>query len=157
MSGRMYTIAFEDIAVSAIQDLFSAQVPADTILKLWEFGIGQTSDSGDAAEELLRIRIRRQTGTFTVGSGGAAVTPVRANEGDSASGLTVRRNDTTQATGTFEDLPILVWNVRIPLEKIWTPEQAPTIFGTSDLIIDLPAAPADALSCNAYAEVEEIG
>jgi len=124
---------------------------------LWEFGIGQTSDSGDAAEELLRIRVRRQTGTFTVGSGGAAVTVVRTHEGDAATSLTVRRNDTTPATGTFETLVPLVWNVRIPLEKIWTPENAPTFFGTSDLIIDLPAAPADALSCNAYAEVEELG
>lgn len=155
--GRIYTGFFENVAITAVQDLFSVQVPADVLCRLWEFGIFQTSDVGDAAEEILRIRIRRQTGAFTVGSGGSAVTMVRAHEGDAATSLTVRANDTTPALATFEDLPILGWNVRIPLEKLWTPESAPTFFASSELIIDLPAAPSDSLTTSGYITVEELG
>jgi len=154
---RVYTVEFNAVAISAVQDLFSVQVPADAILKVHEFELFQTSDVGDAAEEILRIRIRRQTGSFTVGSGGSAPIAVRRNEGDAATGTTLRANDTTQATGTFETITVLGWNVRIPLSKIWTPETQPTIFGTSDLIVDLPGAPADALTTSGVLTFEELG
>ena len=155
--GRVYTVPFRAIAVSAAQDLFSVQVPADMIIEVLSLKVFQTSDVGDAAEEILGIRVRRQTGAFTVGSGGAAVTPVRAHEGDAASGVTARRNDTTQALATFEDYDHFGWNVRIPQPEVWTPEEQFTIFGTSDLVIDLPVAPADALTMSAVLRFKELG
>lgn len=155
MSG-IYTAEFNGIAVSAAQDFFEVQVPADTIVKLLEFHLFQTTDVGDSAEEILRVRVRRQTGTLTSGSGGASVTPVRHSIGDAAAGVTVERNNTTQATGTLETIEPLGWNVRIPLEKIWTPETAPLFVASDDLIIDLPAAPADSLTTSSYITFEEI-
>ena len=155
--GRVYTVTFEQVAVSVLQDLWSVQVPADIMLIVHGFEIFQTSDVQDAEEEILRIRVKRQTGSFTVGSGGAAGTNVRAQEGDAAALVTSRTNDTTQATGTFETVDIVGWNVRIPQPKIWVPETQMTIRASSDLVIDLPEGPVDSLDINATLTFEEIG
>lgn len=71
-----------------------------------------TSEVGDAAEEIVRIKVIR--GHTTVGSGGAAVTPRCPNGNDSVS-FTARANDTTIASaGTAVDLGGFGLNERIP-------------------------------------------
>ena len=154
MNGRVYTASFKKQAVTAVMDLFSVQVPADEMIEVLSLKIFQTSDFKDAEEEGLTIAIRRQTGSFTVGS---ANTPARARESDAVTNCTVRERDTTQATGTFEDIELVGWNVRMMEPLIWIPEERCSIFGTSDLVVDLDDAPADSLTISAVLKFRELG
>ena len=55
--GRLYTAQFSAVAVSAAQDLFEIVAPSDAIVKIHNIRLGQTSDVGDAAEEILLIKL----------------------------------------------------------------------------------------------------
>ena len=154
--GRIYTATFGAIAVSAIQDIFEIVAPADAIVKIHRLHISQTSDVGDAAEEILRVQLT--SGHTTSGSDGASVTPVPKELGDAAFGGTCERNNTTQASsGTIVEHYNWSWNIRGPLEIVFTPEEAPILSPSRRACIELPAAPADAITMNGTIVFEEIG
>lgn len=158
--GRFYIAQFQDIAVSAAQDLFEIAAPADAVVVVHEWGVFQTSDLGDAAEEILRLEEVRGVGAVASGAGGAAVTPQPISDGDTAFGGTVERNNTTRlaaGTGTLETLRPHGVNVRIPHEKVYTPEQRPQISPGQFWTLGLVAAPVDALQLSGYVIFEEIG
>jgi hypothetical protein len=152
---RCYTVNFEDVTVSAVQDLFSLDAASDKPIELVALEFAQNTETGDAAEEQLRIKVTR--GNTTVGSGGTAPTPQPTSPGDTAAGLTARVNDTTQASaGTAVDLISTAFNVRVGYSwgpvpfgmGIWTS-------GTSLLVVKLMAAPADALDLSGTATIIE--
>jgi hypothetical protein len=152
---RCYTVNFEDVTVSAVQDLFSFDAATDKPIELVALEFAQNTETGDAAEEQLRIKVTR--GNTTVGSGGTAPTPQPTSPGDSAAGFTARVNDTTQASaGTAVDLISTAFNVRVGYSwgpvpygmGIWTS-------GTSLLVVKLMAAPADALDLSGTATIIE--
>lgn len=106
-------------------DWLSVQPADDKPVRLVGMRLCQSTEIGDAAEENLRITIRRMTATFSVGSGGSAVTPVPPRTVDPAAGGTYRCNDTTVATtsGTNLICEELAWNVRnTPCEIAWEPD-----------------------------------
>ncbi|MGE0138676.1 MAG: hypothetical protein AB7R77_12715 [Ilumatobacteraceae bacterium] len=151
MANRMYTVSFENVSISAAQDLFEI-TPADdkpvAIAGLFLSNVGGTADAGDAQEELLRLAIIR--GFTTSGSGGSAPTPAPCAPADSAAGFTAEVNNTTLAnTGTTATLHADGWNVRVPYGNWWIPEawiwasQANTT-----IVVRLVGAPADAVSCS---------
>lgn len=156
---RMYTVITGNQAVSAAQDLIAIVGHANRAAKLCGVivaDVGGTADATDAQAENLHIRIR--SGQTTVGSGGAAVTPVPNNSTDSAAGFTARRNDTTQASGGT----IVVhhgdgWHVASPF--VWIPpeDMRIAITGSRRLTIELVSTPADALAVVATAYVLEYG
>ena len=152
---RCYTVQFEDVTVSAVQDLFSLDAASDKPIELVALEFAQNTETGDAAEEQLRIKVTR--GNTTVGSGGTAPTPQPTSPNDTAAGFTARVNDTTQASaGTAVDLISTAFNVRVGYSwgpvpfgmGIWTS-------GTSLLVVKLLAAPADALDLSGTATVIE--
>jgi hypothetical protein len=155
MSG-IYTVRFRAVAVTAAQDLIAVIAHASKQCVLLGFGISQTSDVGDAAEESLAITV--ESGATVAGSGGSAPTPVATDSSSAAAGFTARANDTTRAnTGTIVEHYSHAWNVRVPLD-VWLPEPGQIIFGAGRrLVIGLPSAPADSLTVNGYAVVQEIG
>src|SRR5262245_32535057 len=80
--------------------------------------VGGTADAGDAQEEFLRLAVI--IGHTTVGSGGAAVTPVPLNPADAAAGFTARVNDTTIASaGSATTVMAFGVNIRIPGPVFW--------------------------------------
>ena len=152
---RCYTVQFEDVTVSAVQDLFSLDAASDKPIELVALEFAQNTETGDAAEEQLRIKVTR--GNTTVGSGGTAPTPQPTSPNDTAAGFTARVNDTTQASaGTAVDLISTAFNVRVGYSwgpvpfgmGIWTS-------GTSLLVVKLLAAPADALDLSGTATIIE--
>lgn len=158
--GRMYTAQFSAVAVSAAQDLFEIAAPADAIVVIHEWNIFQTSDVGDAAEEIMRIECVRGIGAVTSGSGGSTVTPQAVSDGDPAFGGTVEANNTTRmaaGTGSLETLPQHGWNVRSEYQKIYTPETRPVISPGNRWTLSLPVAPADSLTTSGTVTIEEIG
>jgi hypothetical protein len=151
---RMYSVGFDAVAVTAVQDLFSILAGAARDVRLHQLDLFETSDLGDAQEEVLRLRIRQ--GQTTVGSGGSAGTVVPNDIGDGAAAAAVRVNDTTQASaGTIVVDDLFGWNIRVPLTRIWTPECRPIIIGGRRATIELVGAPLDSLTISGSLQFSE--
>jgi hypothetical protein len=156
---RLYTAQVSAVAVSALQDLFEIAAPADAIVIIHGWSLLQTSDLGDAAEEVLRIETVRGVGA-TTGSGGSTVTPQPVSDGDPAFGGVVEANNTARMTaggGSLEVLEQYGWNVRIPWVHLFPPELRPVISPSQHFTLALPAAPADEITFSGTITFEEIG
>ena len=153
---RIYTVSFENVAVTAAQDFFEIS-PADdhpcVVLALY---IDQFSDMGDAQEEGLRYKIIR--GHATSGSGGSAATPRPLDPGDAAASFAAEINNPTLASsGTAVDLHAGAFNIRSGLALIFPPEMCPVVNqGQSTLVVRLMANPADSLSMSGTLYVTEL-
>lgn len=157
---RFYTTKFSAVAVSAAQDLFEILAPALGAIIIHNWEVFQTSDVGDAAEEILRITVTRGDGAVTTGSGGSTHTPQPVDNGVGVSGAVVEINNTTRmaaGSGVLDELEEHGWNVRSPLKEIYTPELRPVITPTDRWTLSLPDAPADSLTMSGYITYEEIG
>lgn len=152
----MYSVSFVDVAVSAAQDLFEIAPADDKKVVIHGLVLGQDSDVGDAAEELLSIQIIR--GHATSGSGGSAFTPVPLDADDPAAGAATEVNNTTIAsTGTAVRLHADTFNVRAGYQWIPTPEMRPMCAqGGSRIVVRLDDAPADALTMSGTLYFEEL-
>lgn len=162
MDGRKYTVAWDaPTAVTVAIDVFAFLAAAQKPIYIEEFTMWQTSDFGDAQDEVIGLEICR--GNTTVGSGGSTALLTGVWD-DSAIGTalsaTTRCRDTTQATaGTVQHLHYDGWNVRAPY--IWTPpsdDWRPFSSSTTKyLCIRLLAAPVDSITMNASCLIRELG
>lgn len=151
--GRMYSVVFEEVAVTVVQDLFEINAPADSAVILHSVVVTQSSDAGDSEDEQLPVLFHLGS---TSGSGGSTPTPAPLALGDAAFGGTTEVNNTTQSTeGT--QLHAEAFNVRAGFYYRPTPEERITISPSDRLIIELQAAPADSLTMSGTAIIEEIG
>lgn len=155
MSG-IYTVTFAGVVVSAQQDFFEVVAHASKQCVLLGFGISQSSEVGDAAEEGLSVLVK--SGSTTAGSGGSVATPNPLDGSGPASGFTASANNTTKASlGTILTHYAHNWNIRAPLDVI-LPEQMQLIFGAGRRVtIELATTPADAVTVSGYAVIQEIG
>ncbi len=156
MLGRMYRATFSKVAVTAAQDLFEVVAPSDAAVIIHGFNFGQSSDVGDAAEELLNIAVK--SGQTTSGSGGSTPTPVPNSLGDAAFGGTVEANNTTKASaGTIVTHDVREMNVRVGIDVIYAPEDRKVISPGTRATIELIDAPADSLTMSGALILEEVG
>lgn len=158
---RRYSVPYSGTLTAAgtNSDLLSIQPAANKPVRLIGWTLGQTTEVQDANEENVRITIRRLAATFTVGSGGSAVTPVPFDGDDAAAGLTARCNDTTVATSSGADTVCeeLAWNIRnTPWEKQWPDPAAQwrAINGTG-LIVRCETTVADDITICITFDIEE--
>lgn len=154
---RMYAITFENVSVTAAQDLFEIGPAANKPIRIHSIYLSQSSDVGDAAEEMLRVKVIR--GHATSGSGGSAATPRPLNPSDAAAGAVAETNNTTIASaGTAVDLHAESFNIRAGWQYVPTPETRPEASQTNaSIVVRLMAAPADALSMSGTLNFEELG
>lgn len=153
--GMRYSVTFDAVAVSAAQDLFEVNAPADCIVVLRSVFLGQTSDVGDASSESLKIQIIK--GHATSGSGGSAATPTKLETGFAAAGSSCEVNNTTIAsTGTATVHHQDVWNTQLPYQYRPTPEEYIVLSPSERLVVRIPA-PADAITMSGTLNFEEIG
>ncbi len=155
MSG-IYTVQFNGVAVSAAQDLLQLTAHSTKQCVLLAWGVSQSSEVGDTAEESLSILLK--SGQGTTGSGGSAPTPVATDSSGGASGFAAQANNTTPAsTGTIVTHYAYNWNIRVPMDQVY-PDQMQIVFGAGRrLTIELVSVPADAITMSGYAVVQEIG
>lgn len=159
MNGPIFTATFSAIAVSAAQDVFELTTAATSRIEICEIFLGQYSDAGDAAAEMLSVQIIR--GHTTAGSGGAAVTPANFEPWSRAAVTTVARNNTTVAAdGTAVVLHSEAFNVQggwlyKPL-KTEHDNERPKIAISSIVVVRI-TAPADAVTMNGTIKFREIG
>jgi hypothetical protein len=150
----LYAATFENVTVSAIQDLFEVVASSGGPLRIHAIYLAQTSDVGDAAEEILRVRILR--GYTTSGSGGSSVTPTPLRSGGTAFGGTCEANNTTVAnTGTPVTCHVDAFNIRAGWVYVPTPETRIEVAASERVVLHLPAAPADAISLSGTLIFEE--
>ena len=152
--GAPYSATFSAIAVSAAKDLFEITAPSTHRVAIREIRVGQYSDAGDAAAEILSILIIR--GYTTTGSGGAAVTPSLLIPSDGVAASTVKRNNTTVAAdGTPLILMADAWNIQAPF--LWLPDQNHRlIIAPSQRLVVRITAPADSITTNGTLVFEEL-
>lgn len=161
-SGHLYTVTLSFTLTNAggNADILSIQPASNKPCLLRGLRIGQTSEVAEAQEEGLRFSILRLPATFTVGSGGTAITPGKVKRSSPAASFTARINDTTIATtsGTIETLEELGWNERAsPVEWVWGPDEAYDAANGEGLMIVSQTTPADDLTMQVTALIEQIG
>ncbi len=138
----VYSALFSAVGVTAAQDLFEITAPSNGPVVLLGFRLYQTTELGDAMEEVLRVTVGRAA---TSGSGGSAPTAQNRNPNGAAFGGTVEANNTARA-GTPTIIEEVGWNVRIPEPLIWTPEDLVIVAPSGIAFIGLEAAPVDSIT-----------
>ncbi len=154
---RVYTVEFENVSVTAAQDFFELDPATDKPIQIIGWQFTQFSDVGDAAEEILRVKIIR--GHTTSGSGGSAATPAPVKFYDTAAGCAAEVNNTTIASaGTAVDLYSGGFNIRVG-ESVFLPEEYRfSCTATQGVIVfRLMAAPADAITLSGTLWFSEAG
>lgn len=160
--GQIYTARVERVTVSALQDLIEIKAATSCVVIIHDWSVFQISDTGDTAEELLTIETVRGDSAEVSGSGGTTVTPQKQGSLQAAASSTVEANNTTRngagsPPATSDILGSYGWNVRVPLEKVYTPETRPVVGPGAYFMVALPQPPADALTLGFTITFEEIG
>ena len=154
--GRIYSVSFAAVAVTAVQDFFEINPPSTKSVIIHEARLSQVSDAGDAEDEMLQVSWIR--GNTTSGSGGTTPTAAPLDGGDTAYGGTVEVNNTTVASaGTPVTLLSDCFNVRSGWIYVPTPECRIQLGGGVRLCLRLGAAPADSLTMSGTCVFESIG
>jgi hypothetical protein len=158
MNLRVYSVAFENVAVAAAQDLFEVS-PADdkpvAFIGLTLDNVGGVADAGDAQEEMLRVAVIR--GHTTSGSGGTAPTPAPMSPIDAAAGFAAEVNNTTIASvGTTTTPWAFGWNTRVPLREFLAEEYWPKASqANTTMVVRLLSTPADSFQVSGTLWVAE--
>ena len=154
--GTEYWVHFAAVAVTAAQDLFELNAGSAKPLVVVDGEITQSSDFGDAAEELLTLQWRR--GNTTSGSGGTAPTPVKKNPSSSAATFTCEVNNTTKATTATPDIiNPTTWNIRTEKRLCPLPDGTIEMAGGQRMCLELVSAPADSVTMSGWLLIREIG
>lgn len=118
-----YSAPIDALAFTTATDVFEMTPVADRAVVILGMRLCQTTDLGDAQEEVLRIGLYRDA---TAGSTGTALTEVKYGN-DAGSGTVqmavVANRGTASTGGTLID--VIGWNIRIPLEWFPVPELRP--------------------------------
>lgn len=133
-------------AFTAQIDIFELLAGTASALVFMGFELGQTTEIGDAQEEMLTLSLKRVTGAPTSGSGGGTSTPAPTNSGGAAFGGTLETGNTTKLTGgTAQEVARFTWNVRTPLLYRPIPEEWIGLAISTRLVLELVTTPADSI------------
>ena len=157
MAGNVFVVKSLGQSVTQARDLISVLAGATNPLILLSARISIRSFT---ATEKLQFSIRY--GNTTVGSGGAAFTPIPLAVGGSAAAFAARVNDTTPASAGSPLAPFPVeWDLdknALILDFIFTEQEQIYLpaGSTSRLCLGIDAAPAAAVVISASASFMEI-
>ena len=151
--GRVYTVGFDDVAVSAVQDLLSINTSSTVPIAIHEIALSQR---GLTAWESKPLRFYRVTGSPTI-TGGTALTARPHNAGDSAAGGTYKSNHTTVFSGGTS---VLVrpdeFNFLNGFFYLPAPEDRIILSPSSYFILQLPTAPSASSNMSLSCTFEEL-
>lgn len=156
MLGRVYSVIFNGVAVTAQQDFFEVNVASTKVVRIHSLHLSQETNVSDANEKELRLAVR--SGATTSGSGGTTPTATPRALGDSAYAGTVEVNNTTKATtGTIVTHSIRTWNIRVPLDVYWPPDQRIELSPSARATVELLTTPAASTTMSGELVIEEVG
>lgn len=144
----VYSASFDAQSITTATDIFEVTVAANRPVTALGLSLGQTSDLGDAQEEVLRIGLYRGV---TAGATGTALTEAAYTDANlqTATAAAVALRGTASTGGTL--LEVIPWNIRIPLLWCPVPELRPRFSAgdaTAVFSFRLLAAPADAITAS---------
>ncbi len=149
--GRMYSVSFTEVAVTAQQDLF--QIEAVTVPAIIHaVYLSQTSDLGDAASEGLSILIRRVTDALVNVTAEAQCDP-----GDAAALADLNVNDTTELVTGAANVHSEAWNILTPFVYLPPPELRIVVDVGNCITVNLNTTPADSITMSGTMYFEEVG
>ena len=153
--GRLYTVEFNNVAISAAQDLFSILATSNMAFAVHAIELGQKTLTAWEARE---VTIQRFPATVTQGSGGSSYTPAKLGPNDAAATLTAHVNDTTLATtsGSAAILFARAWELLNGFFWMPPPESRPIVAPGQALIVRLGTAPSASMTGSGYCVVEEL-
>jgi len=152
---KTYAVSFTKTVVEAAVDVFEIVPADDKPIEICGLFMGQSSDFGDAASEILPYKIIR--GHTAAGTGGTAWTKRALDPTDAEAGFTAATCRTVAASaGTEEVLAADSFNVMVG-EKLWLPEDTTWKCNQnqSRIVVRLATAPADALTMSGTLYVRE--
>lgn len=159
---RMYTAPINittGVPTPAQIDVFEILAGTAKPCRLIGFEISQTSEVGDAQEEMLTLELFRNTGG-TSGSGGGTSTfqIVETTSTATAAAATVETGNTTKLTaGTNQPLRRYAWNVRSSYLWLPPPRMQDEWAAGDRLVLELETTPADAItSLMGWVQIEEL-
>jgi len=150
--GRIFQGSVAAVAASAAQDVFEITAPATHIIDIREIRLGQYSDAGDAAAELVSVQIIR--GYTTSGSGGSTPTLYSLQGAGTPAGTYEANNTTLAQTGGGKIALADSFNVQAGW---WyrPPADERIQIQPGERVVVRITAPADAVTLNASLVVEE--
>jgi len=152
--GSIFTATVAAVAVTAIQDVWEIVAPPDKRVRIREVVISQYTDFGDAASEILSVKVIR--GFTTAGSGGSVpVANCVADAGKSSKAVILANNTTQAVNGAGVVVRASAWN--ITSEWTYIPDQAERIvLQPNQRLVVMITAPADSITLNSTIVWEEI-
>lgn len=157
----IYTAVMTAQAVTLANDVFEINSPSNSRVRIREIRMGQYTDFGDAAAEILSVIVRRG---YSAGGSSGVTAPTPQNihgwSGAPAAGSTVKIYDTGLAsdTGTagVQTLIADTWNIAAGW-WYYPPEEEMIIMSASDRLVVRITVPADSITMNATIVFEELG
>lgn len=141
-------------------DLWEILPAAELPVRIRMIRLGQISEVQDAAEEGLRISVKRLLATVTGGSGGAAGAPEDLQKSGGSPGFASETNNATVATssGATEVVDEIGWLNRATPMEIWYPDErfAPQCVNGEALVVRMETTLADDMTFVGSVIVEEI-
>lgn len=155
-SGRLYSVGFTAVSISAVQDLIAIYAGTSKIVAIQSIEFSQVTQTTIGS---LRWRLRYLPATVTAGSGGSVGVISPLNPGDAAATCTARTNDTTQAStsGTAINLWSDQWN--LINGALWVPpnvNRPPVSALSGALVVSLDLAPGTVINASGTVTLEEL-
>ncbi len=154
--GRIYTQSVAATAISAAIDLFEVLAGARPV-EVHGWHLFQTSDLGDAEEEVIGMEMVRGIGA-TSGSGGNGAVEFPRDVDDSAALCAIETMNTTRLTaggGSLETIGRLGWNLRGQWDFFFPPELRPLVDAGAHWALGM-LAPNDSVSVGGMIWVGEV-
>jgi len=156
---RTYDISFEGVSVSAAQDLVAVLGPTGArVARIKRARVGCTNTSIPTAQ-MLEIRCRLASATFSVGSGGSTPTPRPLDIGDAAATVTAGANLTTKSTttGSFTVIEETGVHAYAGYDYTWPADARPTIGPSEGFVFELLSTVSGTVNLSGGVTVEEVG
>lgn len=154
--GRKYRVTFENVAVSAAQDLIQITGATGKMYRILRHWVGCT-DTSVATGQMLRLRARFMPATFTVGSGGTTgITPSRNDVGDAAASTTTcATNNTTGGTTSGTAIVTYTNGCHLYQGDNWRYDEGPVIGPSEAFVFDLLSTVSGTVHLSGGCEIEE--
>jgi hypothetical protein len=153
---RTYIIPFEQVAVSAPQDLIQVIGAAGKICRIIQIKAG-TTDTTLPTAQMLAFRARFLPATVTNGSGGTTPSINPVDPGDAAASITALANNTTKATTSGTAKVVYEDGDHIYAGVEYTFPVRPPVGPSESFVFELLSTVTGTVHLSGFVLVEEIG
>lgn len=153
---RRYSVSFENVTVSAAQDLFQIKGAAGKMLKIIAVKLGATNTTLPTAQ-MLQTRGRFLPATVTDGTAGSTPTPRPLDPGDAAASFTALANNTGKATSSGTVTTLHEGGVHIYAGEDYTFPDPPCIGPSESFVYELLSTVTGTCAFSGKVIVEETG